>query len=81
MTGWTAIILHDGREVLRVPAHPADAASIAAPALVALYGGPISVGAVLVDLAAEARAADDGQLPLYPNPDARECAQPHRGEP
>lgn len=41
------------------------------------YGGPISVGAVLVDLAAEAR----GQLALYPNPDARGCAQPHRGEP
>lgn len=32
MTGWTAILLHDDREVLRVPAHPADVASIAAPA-------------------------------------------------
>lgn len=46
---WSAILLHDGQAVTDpIPCDDYDAAGIAAPVFVALFGGPVSVGRAVV---------------------------------
>lgn len=48
MSGWTVTLDHDGRTIVAdLPVHIADVASMIAPLVVALFGGPVSVGAAL----------------------------------
>lgn len=48
MSGWTVTLDHDGQTVVAdLPVHIGDVASMIAPLIVALWGGPVSVGAAL----------------------------------
>lgn len=48
MSGWTVTLDHDGRTIVAdLPVHIADVASMIAPLVVAMFGGPVSVGAAL----------------------------------
>lgn len=62
---WTVTLNHDGRTVVAdLPVHIEDVASIAAPLIVALFGGPVSVGTALVQHAVDHPPEVPGQLTL-----------------
>lgn len=64
MSAWTVTLDHDGRTVVAdLPVHIGDVASIAAPLIVALFGGPVSVGAALHQHALDNPPAPPAEVP------------------